>query len=236
MSEIYLLTRVNIIKQYFFNCSMTNYGFQEDATIYNFLYAFLFISQEIVPTIKETSRTHSFLDGEYKELFRKYYFTNYTDLINDELTGVNATDLYANLSDYFKYGYNSVNYKIFENLKYLSIKYFMNSQRNLDYDISELINHPKWLNLHKLLMGIVRQWYQKIEDLLSLYYNDFMDSRLSYYIILFIVLIVVISLYYWIAWKKNEGEFIDSIQKSFDLINLIPEEIKNIIINKLNEN
>ena len=58
---------------------MTNYGFQEDATIYNFLYAFLFISQEIVPTIKETSRTHSFLDGEYKELFRKYYFTNYTD-------------------------------------------------------------------------------------------------------------------------------------------------------------
>ena len=112
----------------------------------------------------------------------------------------------------------------------------MNSQRNLDYDISELINHPKWLNLHKLLMGIVRQWYQKIEDLLSLYYNDFMDSRLSYYIILFIVLIVFISLYYWIAWKKYEGEFIDSIQKSFDLINLIPEEIKNIIINKLNEN
>ena len=236
ISEIYLLTRVNIIKQYFFNCSMTNYGFQEDATIYNFLYAFLFISQEIVPTIKETSRTHSFLDGEYKELFRKYYFTNYTDLINDELTGVNATDLYANLSDYFKYGYNSVNYKIFEILKYLSIKYFMDPQRNLDYDISELINHPKWLNLHKLLNGIVRQWYQKIEDLLSLYYNDFMDSRLSYYIILFIVLIVFISLYYWIAWKKYEGEFIDSIQKSFDLINLIPEEIKNIIINKLNEN
>ena len=236
ISEIYLLTRVNIIKQYFFNCSMTNYGFQEDSTIYNFLYAFLFISQEIVPTIKETSRTHSFLDGEYKELFRKYYFTNYTDLIKDELNGVNATDLYANLSDYFKYGYNSVNYKIFEILKYLSIKYFMNSERNLDYDISELINHPKWLNLHKLLMGIVRQWYQKIEDLLSLYYNDFMDSRLSYYIILFIVLIVFISLYYWIAWKKYEGEFIDSIQKSFDLINLIPEEIKNIIINKLNEN
>ena len=38
---------------------------------------------------------------------------------------------------------------------------------------------------------------------------------------------------------KNEElqkQKIDSIQKSFDLINLMPEEIKNIIINKLNEN
>ena len=234
-SEIYLITRVNIIKQYFFNSSMTNYGFQEDATIYNFLYAFLFISQEIVPTIKETSKTHSFLDGEYKDLFRKYYFTNYIDLINDESIDVNSTDLYANLSVFFQYGYNSVNYKIFENLKYLSIKYFMDPQRNSENNISELINHSMWIDLHKLLMGIVRKWYQKMDDLLSFYYNDYMDGGLNFYIFLFIVLIVVISLYYWIAWKKYEGEFIDSIQKSFDLINLIPEEIKNIIINKLNE-
>ena len=35
--------------------------------------------------------------------------------------------------------------------------------------------------------------------------------------------------------KSNEKYFIDSIKKSFDLINLIPEEIKNIIVNKLNE-
>ena len=70
-----------------------------------------------------------------------------------------------------------------------------------------------WHEIHRLLIGIVRQWYKRIEDLLSLYYNDFIDSRLSFYVILFIVLIIVISLYYWIAWKKYEGEFIDSIQK-----------------------
>ena len=93
-----------------------------------------------------------------------------------------------------------------------------------------------WLEMHKLLEGIVREWYKNIDDLLSSYYNDYIDTKLNSYIFLFIVLIIVISLYYWIAWKKYEGEFIDSIQKSFDLINLIPEEIKNIIINKLNEN
>jgi len=236
ISEIYLVTRVNIIKQYFYNSSITNYGFTEDATVYNFLYAFLFMSQEIGPTIKETSKTHSFLDGEYKNLFKKYFFTNYTELINSELSGINTTDFYANFKAYLEYGYNSVNYKIFEILKYLSIKYFMDPQRYLNKNISQLIIHPMWYQVHRLLIGIVRQWYKRIEDLLSFYYNDFIDSRLNYYIILFIALIVVISLYYWIAWKKYEGEFIDSIQKSFDLINLIPEEIKNIIINKLNEN
>ena len=235
-SEIYLVTRVNIIKQYFYNCSITNYGFTEEAAIYNFLYAFLFISQEIEPTIKETSKTHSFLEDEYKPLFQKYFFTNYTDLINGELIGINATDLYANLSSYMQYGFNSVNYKIFEMLKYLSIKYFMNSERTLNKNISQLINHPMWFEMHKLLVGIVREWYKNIDDLLSSYYNDYIDTKLNSYIFLFIVLIIVISLYYWIAWKKYEGEFIDSIQKSFDLINLIPEEIKNIIINKLNEN
>ena len=70
-----------------------------------------------------------------------------------------------------------------------------------------------WIILYKLLMGIVQQWYQKMDDLLSFYYNDFMDGRLHFYIILFIILIVVISLYYWVAWKKYEGEFIYSIQK-----------------------
>ena len=53
-------------------------------------------------------------------------------------------------------------------------------------------------------------------------------------IILFIV-IVLVSIYYWIIWKRYEIEFIKSIKKSFELINLIPEEIKNIIVSKLNE-
>jgi hypothetical protein len=54
-------------------------------------------------------------------------------------------------------------------------------------------------------------------------------------IIIFALAIIVISMYYWILWKRYENDFIKSIKKSFELINLIPEEIKNIIVNKLNE-
>ena len=46
---------------------------------------------------------------------------------------------------------------------------------------------------------------------------------------------ILINLNFWIIWKSFENNYIDSIKKSFDLINLIPEEIKYIIVSKLNE-
>ena len=75
-----------------------------------------------------------------------------------------------------------------------------------------------------------------IKEIISSYYDSYTTKRLNFYIYLYVILLILISLYYWIVWKHHEDELINSIQKSFDLINLIPEEIKNIIINKLNEN
>ena len=238
-SEIYLVTRINIIKQYFYNNSITNYNFNEDVGIYNFLYAFLFMSQEITPTVKETSKTNSFLEDEYKGLFKQYFYGNYSDLIINYMQNINNSQIYEtylSLTGYIEYGYSSINSRIFEILRYLSIKYFMNPEKNLNKNISALINHNFWDEINKLLLVMARPWYQNMEDLISSYYISYTKGRLNMYIFLFIILLIVISLYYWIAWKHYEDKFIDSIQKSFYLINLIPEEIKNIIINKLNEN
>ena len=112
----------------------------------------------------------------------------------------------------------------------------MNSQRILGKGISALINHNYWLEINKLLNGIVRHWYKNMNDLITSYYSEYVSKSVNSNIFIFIILLIIISLYYWIAWKHYEEQLIDSIQKSFDLINLIPEEIKNIIINKLNEN
>jgi len=250
-SEIYLVTRINIIKQYFYNESITNYGFTEDVMQYNYLYAFQFMTQEIEQTIKETSKTSSFLEDEYKELFKQYYYNNIAKIVNvdyyniniflikiknNKFLSINNSLLIESLEGYFEYGYNAVNLRIFEYLRYLSINFYIDSQRYLDKNVSVLINHDNWFEIHRLLLGIVRPWYQSINDLLTYYYTTYTQQRLNYYIILFVVLLILISLFYWIVWKHYEDQFIDSIQKSFDLINLIPEEIKNIIINKLNEN
>ena len=230
-SEIYLVTRINIIKQYFYNDSITNYGFNEDTVKFNFLYSFIFLSQEFERTIKETSKTKSFLKGEYKDLFNKYIYNNITDIMIN-----NNTDAIWSLKEYIDYGFNFVNSKIFEYLRFMTVKYFMDSERILEQNISALINHPDFFDIHKLLFLILRPCYESLFVLLSDYYNSYKESKLNSYIFLYVILLILISLYYWIVWKHHEDELINSIQKSFDLINLIPEEIKNIIINKLNEN
>ena len=233
ISETFLVTKINIIKQYFYNSSITNYGYLEEDIIKNFLDSFLLMSKEIEPTIKESSKTNSFLEDVYKDLFTKYYYSNFTELINKD---VNDSDIYSELSEYIDYGYSYANLRIFEMLRYLCIKYFMNSQRILDKEISALINHNYWIEINKLLNGIVRLWYKNMNDLITSYYSEYVSKSVNSNIFIFIILLIIISLYYWIVWKHCEEQLIDSIQKSFDLINLIPEEIKNIIINKLNEN
>ena len=236
-SEIYLVTRVNVIKQYFYDNTLTNYGFEKEEELRTgLLYAFLFMSQEIVPTIKELSKTNSFLENEYKELFKHYYYSNFSELIDEEISEIIKNEPNSDLIEYFKYGFGSVNLRIFEILRYLTIKYFMDPERNLNKNISNLINHGFWYQINEFLIKVVRPWYRKINILISSYYTSYTKQRLNYYIFAFVILLVLISLYYWIGWKHYENEFIDSIKKSFDLINLIPEEIKNIIINKLNEN
>ena len=235
-SEIYLLTRMNIIKQYFFNSSITSYGFKESEMKYNFLYAFLLMSEQLEPTIKETSKTESFLEEEYKGLFVNYFYENITDLVIEEISFMYGTVFYDVLIGYLENGFYSINSRIFEMLKYLTIKYFMEPELYSEKNISNLINHDYWVEMHTLLLGIVRPWYQNIKDVINKYYDSFATGRLNFHIFLAAILLVLISIYYWIFFKSYENEFIDSIQKSFDLINLIPEEIKNIIIMKLNEN
>jgi len=67
------------------------------------------------------------------------------------------------------------------------------------------------------------------------YYFSFVENIKILYISFYISFVALLSLYYWILWKKYEDNFLNLIKKSFDLINLIPEEISNLIVLKLNE-
>ena len=75
--------------------------------------------------------------------------------------------------------------------------------------------------------------FSQAENLMILHLIVF--DKYTKYIISFLISLLIISIYYLIIWKRYKNEFIKSIYKSFDLINLMPEEIKNIIVNKLNE-
>ena len=229
-SQIYLITRVDVAKQYYFNKSITNYNFTEDMMIYGFLSTFLQITDQLEDTIKQISKTDCFLKDEYKQYFRQYMYNDFSEIITNE----EYFDLYSKKAEI---GFKSISFEIFEYIRFLNIKYFIDNERNktLPDNISDLVVHPLWGDAGDLMLYIVRPWYNKIIEKMEKYFYEFVDDKIVSYIFVFITIIIIISIYYWIIWKRFEDDFINSIKKSFDLINLIPEEIKNIIVNKLNE-
>jgi hypothetical protein len=52
---------------------------------------------------------------------------------------------------------------------------------------------------------------------------------------IFIVLIVSIIVIYFLIWKSFEDNLRELLKTSVDLINLIPESIKYIIVQRINE-
>ena len=67
------------------------------------------------------------------------------------------------------------------------------------------------------------------------YFYNYKSKSNIYFIVFFICLIVVDILVYSIIWRTYEEKLKLLLKGSIDLINLIPLEIKNIIIEKLNE-
>ena len=70
ISHEYIVIRINIIKQYFFNNSLTSFNLEEKYINFSFFNSFHDLSLKFTETILKTSKTDSFLKDEYIELFK----------------------------------------------------------------------------------------------------------------------------------------------------------------------
>ena len=229
-SHILLITRIDVHKQFYYNSSITNFNLTLDGTFFDYLLCFFNLPNQFEFILKETSKKKSF-SNEVKNIIRDYFYENITDIIKDETTQITGL-IYAKE---YTFNFNTNNLEFFEMIRYITVKYFINTQRNNNLNISELINDYRWLDISEILINIIRPWYQNFNRYFESLIYKYIEERHIYYIYFFIIQIVLASLYYWIIWKKYENEFFDLIKKSFDLINLIPEDLKDIIVNKLNE-
>ena len=228
ISHTYILLRTNFIKQYLFNETLSNYNM---GNIISFSLYSLFhdMSGPFSNTIKITTKTDSFLKDEYKELFRQYLYNDFSKFVEIE-----------NIKNHYNYNYtinNGIKHiesNLFEKFRYLCIKYFINPQRNED-KISELLNDKKWFDIHQIIINFIRPWYKNIIEVMNSCFFSLVESILITFISIFILIIILVTLAYCIIWKSYEEKFFVSLKNSFDLINLIPKEIKCIIVSKLNE-
>jgi len=66
-------------------------------------------------------------------------------------------------------------------------------------------------------------------------FTSFIDQTNLVILSTYIVLIVTILIVYFLIWKSFEENLKELLKTSVDLINLIPESIKYIIVQKINE-
>ena len=232
-SHNYLVLRLDIIKQYLFNDSIPNFSIEsKEITYYYFFHCFLNMTYQFEETLTSTSKTNSFLKLEYKDIFKKYIYSDFKEFI--VINNYNR-DIILNNSKSLENGFKEISFEFYEILKYITFQYFINNTRNEDNYISDLVFDKSWSNIDLILKGLVKPLYSKLIEVMNSYYFSFVENIKILYISIYIIFVSLLSIYYWIIWKKYEDNFLDLIKKSFDLINLIPEEIKNLIVLKLNE-
>ena len=231
LAQSHFVLSLNVFKSYLFNKSIPILGRYD--TKNEFYKTFLDLTDKIEDSILFTSKTNSFLSMEYFEKYKEYLLLDFSDLLEKDYFERNKNILKQKT----KNGIKPIVIRVFEIINYLIIKYCNSSQILTETDELSFILKEKDFNLVDLninLQHLVRKWYDKVLILLLDSFDDYQKSANFVFIVFFICFTVFSILYYSIIWKTYEEKLNYLLKGSEDLINLIPQEIKNIIIEKLN--
>ena len=229
-AEVNIILSINVMKSFLYNKSIPILSRPNTREI--FLSNFLNISYNFSECLFYGSTEKSLLGKKYLEKYLTYQEGDFSELLDK--------NYFANIGvvKYVKYGLKPIESRVFEIIRYLTIKYCNSSEIDEEYtESSELLRDEnlKFFEIHMLIKYIFRQYYEGITNLMMESFNEYKSDTNLIYIAIFICLIFLIIFYYLIIWKLIEQKLGIILKNSIDLINLIPQEIKNIIVEKLNE-
>ena len=223
----FILT-INIFKLFLFNGNIPILISENSEKI--FFENFINLTDKFENSI--ISKTKSFLSGIYLKKYEKYFYGDISELLDQEYYENNK----KKLKTYVKYGLKPLEARAFEEMRFLTMKYCKLKTR-MHNGISTIFGEFefKLAEIVMLIQSIIRKWYDGILILMINSFNDYQSFSKFVYLIAFISLMIILILYYSIIWKTYEEKLNTLLKGSAALINLIPQEIKNIIIEKLNE-
>ena len=237
-AHINIILSVNVVKSFLFDDSIPIFNKKEKKEIlYQFLDIFYNQSNSFEETLLETSNLNYY--PEYRIKFYEYLYHDYKELVKNNINDINLIEKY-NI-------FIPVLTKLFENLKYITLKYLNygykenreeyenNNEEAKNGYPSELIADKIWIEIDELTTTYIRFWFNNIMVLMMNSLNNYAAENKLIHISLFLVMVVIIIFAYCTVWKNNENKLKIMLNTSFDLVNLIPEKIKYIIISKLNE-
>ena len=227
--ENYILS-LNVIKSYLYNKSIPILN--EINTQKEFIKRFDNLTDNFEELVLYSTKSESYLSQECLEKYRGYLYGNICDII-DQAFVQRSIKAYRHTVEK---GILSTKSKAFENARQLIMKYYIVQEENND-DISFILKEQDSV-LHMVNTGIqslIRNWYTAIIKLLIESFYDYKEKSNMFYIVCFVCLIVLDILFYFFLWRYYQQKLYFVLKGSIDLINLIPQEIKNIIIENLNE-
>jgi hypothetical protein len=232
LSQTHFILSLNIFKSYLYNKSIPILN--QTNTKETFYETFVDLTDKFEDSIIFTSKTDSFLSGEYLEKYIKYLQGDFSELLDENYLEENKEKLEKRMRN----GIKPIKMRVFEIINFLIIKYcnsdnILNEDDNISFILKE--REFKLYEISILLQKNIRNWYNNVLKLMIDSYYDFDKSGNFTFILFSSILIVFIILYYSIIWKAYEEKLNILLKRSVDLINLIPQEIKNILIDKLNE-
>jgi hypothetical protein len=141
------------------------------------------------------------------------------DVSNDELFEGTLKD-----------GFKSTMYRFFELCRFIGITYLRDGGEPIEYAFLSEFNE-----INQIVINVIRPWYNNVILLINKEFNDYVSVTKLVNVASFIVLVACVIVLYFLAWRAYEDNLRELLKTSVDLINLIPEEIKFQIVQKLNE-
>ena len=223
---------LDVVKSFLYNPSIPIYNQTNTEDI--FKYTFLTISDTFENLFIVSYNTSCFLHGNY--ITKLYDYLNHD--ITSIVTKVNSSSSSASVETYdssnylgtLENGFKSVIARYFELIRYICISYIDPESR-----VDELWNTPEFKEINSIATNVIRPWYKTIISLMNKEFEDYISQIKLVNVSTFIVLLCCVILLYCLVWKSYEENLKQLLKTSVDLINLIPEEIKFQIVQKLNE-
>ena len=229
-SQSQFILSVNIFKSFLFNRSIPILNSENSEKI--FFENFLNLTEKFDYSLAYITKTKSFLSGIYLEKYEQYFYGNFSELLDQEYYQKKL----KSRDNYVKYGIKALETIICEEIRYLTMTYCKLPEGNRIDGVSKLFeSEVKFADILIIIQHLVRDWYNGTLELMINSFYNFQSFIKFAYAIIFICLIIILILYYSIVWKTYEEKLTILLKGSADLINLIPQEIKNIIIEKLKE-
>ena len=222
----------DIFKSYLFNKSIPILN--TNKTKNEFISNFLNLSNKYEESIIINSKSSSFLSKKFLQKYGQYLYGDFEELLDKEFV---ETHQYLLVTS--KNGLNQSQTRFFEIIRYYTIKYciYLKSPGYEKADMSSILKEQEFkiYEINVLIELIMKIWYKNIIKMMIGFFDEYINDTNINYIILFICFIVVSILFYFIIWRIYQQRLNSLLKGSFDLINLIPQEIKELIIEKLNE-